>query len=67
MVVVVEQDASVGVEAGYSPKSISVLGTQILHTAALSGRKNLQMSCLVYVLLYHTIVVHSLHEQQLLS
>lgn len=66
MVVVVEQDASVGVEAGYSPKSISILGTQILHTTALSGRENLQMSCFVHVFLNHTIVVHSLHEQQLL-
>ena len=67
LVVVVEQDVAVGVEAGDAPESVAVLGTQVLSAGSLPGGQDLEVGCLVDILLDESVVVDPLDEEKFLN
>ena len=66
-VVVIEKNGAQRIKASNPPQSISILRTKVLGSRPLPWGKDLQMSCLVDILLKGSVVSHSLHEQQFLG
>lgn len=62
-IVVVKEDVALRVEAGDTPKSISILRAKILNSTSLTRREDFEMSCFVDIFFNHSEVVDSLHKE----
>lgn len=66
-IIVIKEDVALGVEAGNTPKSVSILRTKILDSTSLTRRKDFEMGSFIDIFFDSSEIVNSLNKKKFLN